>query len=380
MEQNEVSAVQAAEAAATRTEALPSIDPIRPSEAPSTVHPSSGSGLPSTVFCPEEWSWILVPSDNFPLSPTTSGVALVNATGERLDTSTVAAVEPPSMEAGSSGSHVEDSMGRESSHPFGFVGTATSSMSGSTEGIAVQLSTAEAERSINVPHAESNTAIATHPVHPASPPRVPSPLPESVPSSPCVLRESIDSPEGEAVAALAISELLDPQCTLSQQPLTLPLPECCDASFGPLHAELHQQERRQHQRQQHLLFGYSGLGVRSFESRKLGALAFADNQACYDHTSHRGAEAEEDEEDTLDDDNALDALAAWGRSYGRPFAIALALLASHAVVLYVGIHLGKAAANTAPLSHSSGTPANGGGLARRFSSGSAGQHARLCMA
>ena len=267
-------------------------------EAAAAAETQLGSSSVLTEFSPEAHSWILVPThEDAPASPTTGGVSLVLAElGAAVDT-------------------------------------------------ASQISAAEAVD--DAPAAE-----------PAAPSTVLLPAPNET-SSPCMLRE-VDSPEGEAVAALAVSELLDPRFMATQlaPPPTPPLSDSDASCDTP-----------------------ASLLTSSCEARKLGALAFPPRllfASSNEPSGKRQSAAEGDEspdvdtdDDDDDDDDALDALAAFGRAWAKPIAIVAVLIASHAVVLMIGVHLGK---------QMTPQPRNDVYLTRRFSSGASGAHARLCMA
>lgn len=191
------------------------------------------------------------------------------------------------------------------------------------------------------------------------------PLPSSTPASPTMLRET-----GDIVASLAVSEILSAESAwplpLSQTSPPLPL-SCCDASYDePTASTTYASER-------------------AAEARKLGALAYppTDSQmgGCkapgkvgqegLTSSGTVGSETES-EADMLD---LIDPLLCSLQTWARPLALVAVLVASHAACILLGVALGKAQSKEASLTMDSAPQ-----LARRFSSGASGTHARLCVA
>ena len=194
------------------------------------------------------------------------------------------------------------------------------------------------------------------------------PIASSTPASPNMLRET-----GDIVASLAVSEILSAE---SQWPLPLsqtspPLAPltCSDASYDE---------------PAHLPYAEN----RACEARKLGALAFppphckdlsdSTKEGCCSSVGGRTAASEvasdaESEADAIDE--LLDPLVCWGQNWARPLALVAVLLASHAACLLLGVAIGKAQSKV-----EASSAAGDVYLARRFSSGGSGTHARLCMA
>ena len=320
-----------------------------------------GSSSVLTEFSPEHHSWIMVPTENFPLSPTTSRVALVDTEGQALDTSEVA--------------------GNRLVFATSDTALASSDLDAGADAAAFQPTPAEQAPSSPLSAAKTPSSPPSAPSSPALPR---SPLPASIPSSPCMLRESISSPEGEAVAALAISELLDPASTFSQ-PVLAPSLACSREAFPPQQCD------------PSTMSEVWGGHVRSLQEYGLGLMDDAccqlpaETEDCGSTSDswsglHHGSYLIDEDGQEGGDDRAADAVTTWGRVWGRSVAIALVLLATHAAVLYVGVHIGKAAAATNPATCSVGTNTQSASAARADAgmltslSPSGGQQPRLCAA
>ena len=274
-------------------------------------------------FDPQFHSWILVPTDDDPnlTSPTTGGPNLMFAASGRimdttLTTSTSSLAEPQS-------SPPQQLLGVETPPPP-LPPASSSCMEGP------------------LPAAGGEEAQETQAATPATPSplqqREAPPAPEEFPqahASPCILRESIGGPEGEAIAALAVSELLDPKNALTLSPLP---PSSADILTT---SEI------------------GGKWVPRFAGRE---------------ESEDAASCLSDEDD---DCCALDALRDLGWAWGRPLAILTLLVASHTAVLLIGMHVGRQMNGSTGRGVASGQDAF---LTRRFSSGASGIHARLCNA
>lgn len=183
--------------------------------------------------------------------------------------------------------------------------------------------------------------------------------------------------EGEAIAALAVSEILSnewPTTSHTTPSASAPFVSSADAANLPPPPP--------------------SLGVSL--ARRLGALAFpttlggakegkgaGERPACAggDYFGNVPDDAySEAGDDGLDLLGLLFPPSAWGGSWSRPLAIAAVLLASHAAALMVGIAIGRQL-QLCSSAHSSAAAASAQDvyLTRRFSSGASGQHARLCM-
>ena len=86
------------------------------------------------------------------------------------------------------------------------------------------------------------------------------------------------------------------------------------------------------------------------------------------------ADDTESEPDAIDE--LLDPLVCWSQAWARPLALVAVLLASHAACVLLGVALGKAQSKCS----ADAAPESSAYLTRRFSSGAAGTHARLCVA
>jgi len=194
--------------------------------------------------------------------------------------------------------------------------------------------------------AEDGGVLLAPPTQQSAPP---SPLPSS---SPRVMSESLLR-EGENVAALAVSEILSPECPLpaAAQPRST---AASDASFDGSCAEK------------------PPAPTELSTPRKLGLLSFP---PVLDALPPAKAPSEDD---AAADDDAMELAVWWQGSpaislcpWGRPLALVAVLLASHAAVLLLGVVIGR---------QQQAASADRGGdamLIRRFSSGPQGIHARL---
>jgi hypothetical protein len=239
------------------------------------------------------------------------------------------------------------------------------------------------------------------PMHPAQP--TPSlwtwqPSPVATPEfSPRHMSDSLLH-EGESVAALAMSEILSPECSLlpphgqpsmaasdasydGRPPFAAPSepPAMCaapDESCTYEHEHL-TKEPRGPARKYGVLQGITELAFPSAGAvaGPVAAAVAAAAAAAAAAPSKGGVEVSDDEEEYDSLDTALGMW--WGPAptslvpWGRPLAIVAVLLASHAAVLLLGVAIGRQQHATA--STQSTEPM----LIRRFSSGPTGVHARL---
>jgi len=140
--------------------------------------------------------------------------------------------------------------------------------------------------------------------------------------------------EGEAVAALAVSELLGSQWPLITT--TLPSPPCLSPPIS-----------------------------RRCDSDSGGAPSVGSSEDA-------PCERAERQEGT---GSRLQRVSTWGQYLSsQPMTVVVVLLASHAAALLLGLAIGRGRAGVAP------SPAAEYMLQRRFSSGPYGMHARLCSA
>ena len=221
----------------------------------------------------------------------------------------------------------------------------------------------EAHSWILVPEASLSSLGATPPPSGHTPPISPL-VPHTVPPSPKSLREDM------ALAGdLAVSEILSAESRFPVPPSTQSPPppptlagsnESCnepaiDAFFS------HDADHATH------------------EARKLGAIGFPPLLGKSAGSTRGKGGAEDDANSEVDLlDELLDPLICWGHAWARPFAVVAILVASHAACLLIGCAIGKAQSRIE--SATASAAADGAYLARRFSSGACGAHARICAA